>query len=250
MAGLDFDVRSNIGALAGRLADFSQKRVPFATVYALTKTAQDIRAAEYTAMRAAFDRPTPFTLNSLRVQPATKQLPIASVEFKDGFGSTPAWRYLGPQIEGGPRVKKSHERALERAGILRSDEFCVPGKLATLDAYGNMPGSQITRILSDVQANPDPLSNTNAKGRHRRWKRGKGVYFVAWGGRSGLPRGIYFRLGLRAIRPMLLFVKQPRYAARLPFRPTAEATFHRRFDVHFNEGFLRYGLPPALPRVA
>lgn len=249
MAAFDIDVRSNLGVLSARLDDFQKRQVPFATVYALTKTAQDVQRAQYDSMRAVFDRPTPFTLNSLYVRPATKRVPIAKVEFKEGFGSIPAWRYLGPEIEGGPRVKKSHERALERAGIIRSDEFAVPSQSVTLDAYGNMPGSQITRILSDVQANPDPLSNSTRKTRKRRFKSGKGQYFAVRN-RGGLPNGIYFRLGLRDIRPILLFVRQPRYAKRLPFRETAERTFAQNFTRHFEEALKKYAPYSPIPAAA
>ena len=45
---------------------------PFALAYALTKTAQDIKAAEIDVMKNVFDRPTRFTLNVLFLKPATK----------------------------------------------------------------------------------------------------------------------------------------------------------------------------------
>ena len=77
------------------------------------------------------------------------------VEFKEGFGSVPAWRYLGPQVAGGTRLTKSGERQLIEAGIMRSNEVIVPGQGIKRDAYGNVPGSIMNRILSDLGARAD-----------------------------------------------------------------------------------------------
>ena len=123
---------------------------PFALAYALTKTAQDIKVAEIDVMKNVFDRPTRFTLNALFVKPATKTDLTAIVEFKEGFGSVPAWRYLGPQVAGGARSTKSSERRLIEAGIMKSNEVIVPGQGIKRDAYGNVPGSTMNRILSDL----------------------------------------------------------------------------------------------------
>ena len=92
---------------------------PFAVAYGLTKTAQDIKAAEIDVMKDVFDRPIRFTLNALFEKPATKADLTAVVEFKEGFGSVPAWRYLGPQVAGGSRSTKSGERKLIDAGIMK-----------------------------------------------------------------------------------------------------------------------------------
>ena len=56
-----------------------------------------------------------------------------------------------------------------------------------------------------------------------------------------LPAGIYFRLGLRDIRPILLFVRAPHYTKRLPFYETADDIVAARMPVHFAEGWRRYG---------
>lgn len=247
MAAFTIDVRSNLAQLAPRLADFRGRRLPFAAIYAMTKTAQDIQQAEYAAMRAAFDRPTRFTLASLYVVPATRNAPAAAVRFKEGFGSVPAWRYLGPQVEGGPRVKKSHERALERAGILRGDEYCVPGAGARLDGSGNMSGAQIVQILSQLQALPVGRDNFTGSPRSRAHRARAGTFFELRG--ASAPDGIYQRKGGRAITPVLIFVRQPRYASRLPFARTAEQTFNDRFAANFQVGLLRYPALP-LPRAA
>lgn len=245
MAGFSIDVRDNIDLLIRRLGEFHHESVPFWTAYALTKTAEDIKTREVEVMAEVFDRPTRFTLNALYVQPATKRDLKAVVLFKEGFGSVPAWRYLGPQVMGGPRDKKSHERALERAGIIRSDEFCVPGKGVKLDAHGNISGSLITRMLSSLGANPDPRSNTTERSKRRNPRR---TNFFVLRDHGRAPDGVYERKGGRALIPTLIFVRQPRYDKRFPFYETADQVFKQRFAMHFREAVVRYPHKPASAR--
>jgi hypothetical protein len=136
------------------------KQVPFVAAFALTNVMKDAREAERKTMRSVFDRPTNFTLNALQVRPATKQRLQAELGFKEGFGSVPAWKYLGPQVAGGPRKAKRFELALRAKGILRSNEFCVPGRGTQLDGYGNMNRGQIVRILSALGAASGAAQNT------------------------------------------------------------------------------------------
>lgn len=235
------DVRRAIRELAAEDA-------PFVTAYALTKTAQEIKQEEIKSMSSVFDRPTKFTLNALYVKSATKTDLTAEVYFKDGFGSIPAWRYLGPQVEGGERKHKAHELRLIRAGHMLPQEFAVPGKGVKLDAYGNMPGSLIERILSQVQA-AEQLSgysaNATGKSLKRARKRKIGRYFVLRPGGAGpgnrnVAPGIYFRAGAREIVPVIMFVKSPKYQKRFPFYETARAVADRRLMVYAREGFERY----------
>jgi hypothetical protein len=239
MANLfSFDVATDFSKFAAGLSEIQQQNLPFVMAYALTNTAKDIRAAEVEKMREVFDRPSRFALNALQVIPATKHDLRAAVTFKEGFGSIPARRYLGPQVEGGSRSHKSHEKALIAAGVMRSTEYAVPSRLMPLDANGNVPGSVIVRMLSDVRAQRDPANNSTAKTRKRRRKAGRGV-FVAM--RDGKAPGIYFRLGMRDLRPMLLFVRAPRYTQRYPYYATASHVVDQRLPVHFVEGMRRYG---------
>ena len=233
------DITAPVDAFRAQISIIERDNIPFVTAYALTKTAQDIKAAEVDKMANVFDRPTRFTLNALQVVPATKRDLRAAVIFKEGFGSIPAQRYLGPEVEGGGRVHKSHERALIRAGVMRGGEYAVPSRFAPLDGNGNLKGSVISRILAEVQANPDPLSNSTRRTRTGRRKRGGGTYFALR--RNGIAPGIYFRLGLRDLRPIILFVRAPSYTKRLPFYEVATDVAAKRLPVHFAEGWSRFG---------
>ena len=242
--------------LMRNLQKLAAEDAPIVTAYALTKTAQDIKEAEVDTMKNVFDRPTKFTLNSLYLKPATKRDLVAEVYFKEGFGSIPAWRYLGPQVEGGPRVHKAHEKRLIAAGHMRSDEFAVPGKGAKLDAYGNLSGSTIGRILSQVQAAGGSGYDANAtNSRRSKAKRKNAQYFVLRPG-SNNPRanrdvapGIYYRTGIREMVPVIMFVKAPRYQKRYPFYETAQRVFNEKLLLRAQEGFQRFVLSK-LPKAA
>jgi hypothetical protein len=242
---------SIVSKMAGRITEV-EGQMPFLLAYALTKSVQAAQQAEREVMERVFDQPTRYTLNALAVIPATKYNLTATLHFREG-GGTPAWKFLGPEVRGGSRHKKGFERALERAGILRANEYAVPSKFMPLDGNGNMRPGLITRILSDVGANPDPLSNASTKGRRKRRMRGGGFYFLlrrdgssalgtkVYGRRAA--SGIYFRLGLRNIRPMLMFVSAPSYSKRLPYDETAQGVISNSFVANFNEGFRRYIVP-------
>jgi hypothetical protein len=240
MISLEFDL-SALTRAARAVQGVSDEDLPFACAYALTKAMGSAKEAEIDTMRQVFDRPTRYTLNAFAVIPATKEKLSAELYVRE-FGGTPAWKYLGPQIHGGSRHKKGFERALERAGILRSGEYAVPTRFAPLDGNGNMRTGMLTRILSDVGANPDPLSNTSAAKRQKRQARGKGTYFVVRG-RGKLRAGIYFRLGQRDIRPILLFTGPPNYSARFPYYEVARSVVPRAAAEHFLVGWKRYVIP-------
>lgn len=238
------------------LQNLAAEDAPIVTAYALTKTGQDIKDAEVETMKNVFDRPTKFTLNALYLKPATKRDLVAEVYFKEGFGSIPAWRYLGPQVEGGGRAHKSHEKRLIAAGHMRSNEFAVPGQGIKLDAFGNISGSTIEKILSQVQAAGGSGYQANAtNSRRSKAKRKSGQYFVLRPGSNNVRAnrnvapGIYFRSGMKGMVPVIMFVKPPRYQKRYPFYETAERVFNDRLLIRAQEGFERFVLSK-LPKAA
>lgn len=212
------------------------KQVPFVTAFALTNAMKDAREAERDTMRSVFDRPTAFTLNALRVTPATKQNLQAELGFKEGFGSIPAWKYLGPQVAGGPRKAKRFELALRAKGILRSNEFCVPGSGAQLDGSGNMNRGQIVRILSALGAASDAAQNTARRPKRSTRKRNLD-YFVLRNTKA--PDGIYLREG-RAAVPILIFVKGTSYTKRFPYYEKGRTVVRSAYRKHFRAAWERF----------
>lgn len=215
----------------GRLA-------PYAGSTALTWTAKDAEAFVKERMPVVFDRPTRFTLNSTRTQPATVETMRSAVLLRDEAGKgTPASKYLRPQIDGGPRRHKRFEKALIAVGAMARSEFAVPAAGYPLDGYGNLKGGGglYTRILSAVGASRDPTQNATPASRRR--ARGKRAgYFVSHG--DHLPRGIYERRG-RSIRAVLIFVAQaPTYRARFPFQQLVQQRAAEVFPDRLADAFV------------
>lgn len=247
------DIRTNFDQVEAAL-NIAQRQVPFALSRALNLTGRDVISAEREEMSSVFDRPTPFTLNSLRLRPATKQELVAVVEVRD---SNRPNHYILPQIHGGPRLQKRFEQLLVQRGVMKADERAVPALGAELDSYGNMSRGQIVRILSQLQTFNLAGSDANATNSKRsKAKRQREAFFVSQGpgkatfGRHSwskgrklqhLQRGIWARVAFGAmgttVMPVLLFVSRAVYTPRYRFEDVAQATITRVFARHFDESF-------------
>lgn len=249
---MQIDIRDDFKSVIAS-ARGARDQVPFATAVALTRTARDVREVERKSMPTVFDRPVPYTLNSLYVKPATKQDLTARVWVKDdraGSG-TPATRYLVPEIEGGRRGMKGFERLLQRAGALPAGWAAVPGAGADIDQHGNMRRGQITQILSYLRAFGEQGYSANITDRKKaRMARGtkakRGVsYFVSHGKLRDqtrhLPAGVWRRTSFgqagTALTPILVFVPRAQYRRRWDFYGIAEREIARQFPVHFTTAF-------------
>lgn len=214
---------------------FSERRLAAAVATALTRTAGQVRDEVRAEMQRVFDRPTPYTLGSLFVSPATatpRKL-WADVFFKDdraGSG-TPATRYLLPQVEGGTRRAKRYEIALRMAGHLPDGYVTVPGQGARLDAYGNISRGQIIQVLSQLRITLVAGSTRNlsfdAGKQIRAQRKAGGRFFVVKPGARIQP-GVYQReLFGRNITPVLIFVRSASYQPRLRFAAIARQVSER-----------------------
>lgn len=225
---MQFDIRSNAAEVSRWLDDAQKKQIPFATVLAMTLTARDVRTAEISVMERVFNRPTPYALNALKVTPATKQTMIASVAFKEFGGGTPAKRFLNPEVHGGPRSQKSHEKQLQP--LMRGFGYVVPGRAAERDAYGNMKGSEIKRIISQLKVSTDPMQNATKSGRSKRARKHNAFFIL---------RNMVMQRTGAGIKPVLVFVKAPRYRKRFPFYETAASVVADKFKRNFEAAFQR-----------
>jgi hypothetical protein len=211
-------------------------QIPFAASLALNNTARSAKSDLVGEMQKVFDRPTPYTLNSIFIKPSSKtDLKVVIWLKDDTFKGTPASRYLAPQIFGGERSLKRFERALSFRGLLPQGMIVVPGKGAQLDQYGNISRGQIVQILSSLRAfgGQGYAANRTARSIKRAGRRAE--YFVGRPGR-GLPLGVWQRMSFAmgsAVRPVLMFVKPKPYMPRFEFFPIAERAFKREFDGQF-----------------
>lgn len=208
--------------------------IAFASAVALTRTAQKVKAAQIDLMQQKLDRPTKWTLNSLMLKPATKTKLEAVVQTKEGFGSVPAGRYLSPLIEGGSRREKSSEKRLK--------SYWTPARAADLDASGNVRGSTMNKILSQLKLRADPTQNASSSKRSKA-KRAKEAYFIQ--------NGVVFRQERKAavrdasgkiIEPrvngplqpvLLLHARAPSYRKMLPWYETAQEVIDQSLPSEF-----------------
>lgn len=230
----------------------AERQVPFALAKGMTATIKDVREAQYKAMRQAFVAPTPYTLRSLYLRPATKARLEASTWLKD-TGSRP--HYLLPQIQGGNRTLKRFEERLVMHGYMQPNQRAVPAAGAKLDLYGNMSRGQIVQVLSQLRTAVVSGDYSNANNTKRsRAKRQAVTYFVSLGpssrrfgyqGSRGkgrmyeqhLPAGVWLRRQFAwgsAVKPVLLFVSRANYTKRWDYFGIADRVIADVMPGHVN----------------
>lgn len=215
------EVGHNIPQVKRWLAS-ADRQVRFAAVKALTQTARDVRLHEQDVMRKVFDRVTPYAVNALQVKRATTANPVAKVEYKE-YGNPPAKRFLNPEVHGGERSQRAHERQL---APLMASPWLAPGKGAELDRFGNIPGKTYTRILSQLKVSGDPLQNATNSKRSRKSRKASAFFVTA------NRRMIMERKG-GTVKPVLVAVSKPSYPKRFPFYAEAEAEVARKIVPNF-----------------
>lgn len=236
---LTVDVIGLDAAVKQLTEQFSPRRMNAALATALTRTAGEIRDEVKAEMTRVFDRPTPYTMNSLFVRPATAQRLYADAYFKDetaGSG-TPATKYLLPQVEGGSRRQKRFEVALRMAGHLPEGMVTVPAAGARLDAYGNVSRGQLIQILSQLRITLTAGSTRNlpfdARKQISAQRKAGGRFFVIKPGTRGAAPGVYQREFVgRNITPVILFVRSAAYRQRLDFYGIARRVASERLPAN------------------
>lgn len=245
---IQIDTKAAILKLTG-----AKEQVRFASVVALTRTAGRCKDLLTRELASVFDRPTPYTLNSLYIRPATKSKPEAKIWLKDDTSKgTPAARYLLAEIEGGNRRIKRFERALQYAGILPSGMQVVPGGACPTDQFGNIPASFIVRMLSYLQAFGETgykanMTDAKRKRMAKDTKKKRGVEYFALRQKKGrLLPGVYERTRFSwgsAVRPVFIFVRAGVYQRRFDFygivKRNAPRIFREEFQIALNEALAK-----------
>lgn len=241
-------VKDDMQRVLRQLDNFDRRQAPFVIAKALTATARDAKSDLVAILPRVFDNPTPYTMNSIYTQTATKQKLESVVGIKSqGSGGTPAAKYLQPGITGGQRRIKRIERFLTGKGILPTGMAVVPARDAQLDAYGNVRRADYGRIISRL--NKQSAAATSGR-KTRRTKTGSGgqlfvnIQGSSKGNNKNLASGIWERTSFArgsAIKPLLLFVEIPRYRARFDFTGTVAKTVRSNFQQRLNEA-LQYAI--------
>lgn len=223
------------------IKEFSERRLAAALATALTRTAVDVKTVLQAALPSVFDRPKPYTLNSLYTRGATAARLVASTYFKDETAAsnagTPATKYLLPHVDGVKRRTKRFEVALQAIGALPAGWVTVPGAGAKLDAYGNVSAGQIIQVLSQLRITMVSGYSRNMSFNARKQiaaqrKAGGRFYVVKPGERGGTP-GVYQReLFGRNVTPVLLFVQSAAYKKRFDFWGIGREAAAQRLPEH------------------
>lgn len=252
-------VRVDDSMLKRMLAGY-ERHLPFAMVKGTTRLGQLVKAEEVEEMKRVFDRPKPFTLNSLKLSPAKKDNLSAVVWFKDPPRLGSAQHYLEPQVFGGGRELKRLEKLLKMKHLM-------PGSGAKLDAYGNLSRGQLTQVLSVLKAFNMAGYDMNLTSRSGKRNRKPRDYFAVTKKRGGLVPGVYQRvqsgvgfgaktkkslpfgewqkgrtrghfssvIRARGVKPILIQGAAPRYKARYNFEGAAKRTIDKNYQRVFSE---------------
>ena len=212
---------SGMEELQAALRDFSDRRLRAGLATALTRTARALGQEWRSELVAKLDRPTSYTLRSVRTEgaKADKLEALVFIQSDGGKpGATVPAEYLGTQEAGGGRLQRKFERALQSQGSMPAGMFVVPGKHAQLDSFGNISRGQIVQVLAQLGAAYSPgyqrvLSKSAAKRAATAIKRGRS--FVAVLEQSGrLGPGVYQVQG-DALLPVFFYQRRASYRKRL-----------------------------------
>ena len=229
---------ASIGDVIASVRDVPARIVPYAASTALTLTAKHAATTELPAeMRAVFTSPVAYTLNALRIEPASKDKLIARVMVKNQASGVAPENFLQPEVEGGGRKHKSVEAGMRYAGVLRAGQFAMPGKGLDLDANGNVKGADVRSILGALKS-IKAVSSTRDRASGKRLAKGRQLaneMFVGAPMGGGRPDGIWRREGKR-LRALFVFTNSaPVYAKRLDFEGVVQRVALERFRPEFEK---------------
>lgn len=210
-----------------------------AVTFALDDTAQKMKEAQVAEMQRVFDNPRPYTLNALFVKKARGEQSLnAGIAFREfGVKGTPAYKYLMPNIVGGPRNVKRSERALQATGVLPAGSWTAMGKNYPRDAYGDIGGGAYTRMLAELDSLPAAAGGKQQFQKKRKDESKRFFVFTPKG--STFPAGIAERRG-DDITIMLKFIRQPNYTIKYDFYGVSERTARTEFPKQLERQWLKW----------
>jgi hypothetical protein len=223
---------SGIDKMISSLANLSEKNIAFAASLALNRTGQIVRNKITDSIPSTFKNPNAYTRNSIMLRPSTKTDLTAEIRFKD---HSAAKHYLEAQVYGGQRGLKRSEELLRGSGNMPSDMVWIPGIGARRDGNG-MSRGQMMQILSGLQAQFDPLTNSTARSRKRKKRRNE-YYFSITNRASHLPPGVYHNVAGRTI-PLLRYVAMPSYKAIWDYWGIADKARLENFESEMQRAIL------------
>lgn len=205
-------LQASIDEFTRKTKNLLTEQVPFAVSVALNETAKKANAKLKREMGLHIDKPTPWTVNSTRVnQWATKKDLRAAIGFKDTLTDkgTPAASYLQAPVFGGGRSSKKFATWLKARGFMPSGLYVVPGRTAPKDRFGNVPAAFYRKVMADLAKGP---AFTKA-GKLRKTKGPKFFPLV----KGGKPWAIAEAVPTGGNRLVFLFVERVNYRRTFDF---------------------------------
>lgn len=238
MNDVGFNITSDLKGIESVLRGLQSDVIEKAKVRALNKTAERVKVHVVKQVLPKYiDRPTRWTLNAVMVRNATRNALEARVLLKDrrysAKASGAAADYLNPMIEGGDRNEKNFERRLKRIGLIRRDQYAVPGGDVRLNRFGNIPASISDHIMRDLKAYAEAGYDRNTKN--------QAIKYFVLPRRPHKPIGVYWRQGGK-LRQAIAFVEDaPNYeGGSLPFYAEAQKFTRGVISEEFSEAARYY----------
>ena len=230
---LDIRRSGNMADVIASVREVPARIVPYAASTALTRTAQYAAKTELPAeMRSVFGNPVAYTLNALRIEPATKDTLSARVMVKTSAAGVAPENFLFPQVEGGGRKHKRAEAGMRYAGVLGAGQFAMPGKGLDLDANGNVKGADVRTILTALKG---MRAVSSARNKQRKGRQLANDLFVGTPNGGDRPDGIWRREGKR-LRALFVFTNDaPTYSKRFDFTGVVQRVALARFKPEFDK---------------
>lgn len=236
------EVVFDVNPLIKRLDAVKAVQVPFATSLAINRVAKIAREELRSEMRAKFDNPVPFTLNSVYIKSSTKTNLYAEVGLKEfAPKGNPASKYLLPQITGGPAYATRFQKSLRYKGLMAPNEYAIPTQsdMLKLNQYGNIRPSQYTEILYDLAAFRDSSAFAYKKNASKRRSKTRYVARTTAAYNSGGPRNFY--PGIYAVGPkvpredqaLFWFTRTPQNQAKFPLLDIAGGAVRKSWSKEF-----------------
>ncbi|WP_434715498.1 hypothetical protein [Paraburkholderia sp. A3RO-2L] len=163
-------VAADLKALTKSLTQLEKQQLPFAIAQTLTAVAKIAQAGEKAAMPEVFDRPTPFTVNSVAVKGARKSDLEARVFIKDIAAA-----YLEPYEFGG-----NHKL------IGRGKTWLNPKDRTLLNQFGNLNKSAMQRLESRSDVFVGTIKTKNGEQIGGVWQRPQNAKVIKRAGRRGV----------------------------------------------------------------
>lgn len=218
-----------------RILASGSKQVRFATAVALTRTSKGLQQDLGQELASRLESASPYTRNSTfstGAKPANLQAVVGIKDKKPSRGTSPA-TILKEHFTGGRRGNKPFEVALMAMGVMPKGYRAITASGIKTDAYGNPTRAAIGELLGGLKSR----MNIVGKASKRKGATTVGYFAIQPGARSHLAPGVYKRINMRAIQPMLVFVPAAGYARRFHLPKLADRYVSRHFQPLFEAAY-------------